>query len=372
MANVNNDLNAFFALLRAGLWEQDVQLSLYGDVNFNMLYKYAQEQSIVGLLAAGIEHIKDVKVPKEIAFQFVGSALQIEASNRKMNDFVASLIAKLHRNNIYALLVKGQGIAQCYERPLWRINGDVDLFLTDDNYKRAYSFLTPLASIIENDHWYIKHSAMTIDNWEVELHGAMRGGLWGRIDNLLDELQEEIFYRGYVRSWMNGSIQIFLPRADEDVVYVFSHILQHFYKEGVGLRQICDWCRLLWIYKDSLDLILLEKRLRKMKVMTEWKSFSTFAVEYLGMPIDAMPFYSQSKRWKREASYIMRFVLKVGNFGHNVAKGNKTQSVYIRKYNTAIGIVKYSLRHFLFFPLSSIRTLQFQLLLGFKSTLKFI
>lgn len=44
-----------------------------------------------------------------------------------------------------------------------------------------------------------------------------------------------------------------MPRAEEDVVYVFAHILQHFFKGGIGLRQICDWCRLLYTYRDSLN-----------------------------------------------------------------------------------------------------------------------
>ena len=44
------------------------------------------------------------------------------------------------------------------------------------------------------------------------------------------DIQNDIFYCGNVRSWMNGNTQVFLPKADEDVVYVFAHILQHFYK----------------------------------------------------------------------------------------------------------------------------------------------
>ena len=37
-----------------------------------------------------------------------------------MNAYVAELIKKLSENDIHAILVKGQGIAQCYEKPLWR------------------------------------------------------------------------------------------------------------------------------------------------------------------------------------------------------------------------------------------------------------
>lgn len=111
---------------------------------------------------------------------------------------------------------------------------------------------------------------------------------------------------------MNENVHVLLPKADEDIIYVFSHILNHFFKEGIGLRQICDWCRLLWIYNQSIDHNLLEKRLRNMGVMTEWKAFAALAVDYLGMPL-----YTPDKKWKRKADKIVKFIIKTGNFGHN-------------------------------------------------------
>ena len=47
------------------------------------------------------------------------------------------------------------------------------------------------------------------------------------------------------------------------------------------------------------------------------KAFAAYAVGWLGMPEDAMPLYSASPRWKRKAEKINRFILEVGNFGHN-------------------------------------------------------
>lgn len=171
----------FLELLRAGLWGTEAHLLAYGEINFEDVYRQAQEQSVVGLVAAGLENVKDVKVQQSIALTMAGEVLQLEQRNRTMNDFVANLIEKLRLEDVYALLVKGQGIAQCYERPLWRACGDV--------------------------------------------------------------------------------------------MFVFSHILQHFFKEGIGLRQICDWCRLMWTYRDSLNHGFLESRIKKAGVMTEWNFF---------------------------------------------------------------------------------------------------
>jgi hypothetical protein len=161
--------------------------------------------------------------------------------------------------------------------------------MNDDNYHKTKSFLMPMASSVEEEYVREKHLGMTIDGRVVELHGHLYSGLSSRVERELDKLQEDTFYGGQVRSWMNGQTQIFLLKAENDAFYVFTHILQHFYKEGVGLRQICDWCRLLYTYRDSLNYGLLEQRIKRAGLMSEWKAFGALAIEYLGFPKDSMP-----------------------------------------------------------------------------------
>ena len=243
MSSKNSD--AFFELVRAGLWNKEVRLSQYGDIDFNEIYRLAQEQSVVGLLAAGLEHVTDVKVPQTMALDIAGEVLQLEQRNRAMNQFVARLVADMRKAGIYTLLVKGQAVAQCYERPLWRACGDVDFFLSDDNYEKAKAFLIPMVSDVETEYVGAKHLGMTIDGWMVELHGSLRVGLSNRINHELDEIYTDTFNNGSVRSWNNNGTQIFTLSKENDIVYVFVHLFNHFYKEGVGLRHICDWCRLM-------------------------------------------------------------------------------------------------------------------------------
>lgn len=314
---LSNNQQAFLALVRAGLWEKDVQLASYGLIDFNEVYRLAEEQAVVGLVAAGIEHVEDVKVPQQVALQFAGQTLQIEQRNLAMNDFVGKIVERMRVAGINTLLVKGQGVAQCYERPLWRSCGDIDFLSSGENYQKAAQFLTPLSINTTEANPYTQHQAYSITNWEVEIHGTLRSGLWKRLDREIDKVQGDILYRGRVRSWVNGRTQIFLPGIDEDVVFVFTHILQHFFQEGIGLRQICDWCRLLWVHKDIIDQELLGKRLCSMGIMSEWKAFTSLAVYKLGMPTEGVPFYSSGKRWKRKARRILGFIMETGSFGHN-------------------------------------------------------
>ena len=347
----NKNLEVFLALLKAGLWEQDAMLSKYEKPDFDEVYVLAEEQSVLGLITAGIEHVIDIRVPQEITLQFIGQSLQIEQQNQAMNLFLGKVVEDMHNAGIYTLLVKGQGLAQCYEKPLWRACGDVDLFLSNDNYHKAEEYLKPIASEVNVENPYNKHLAMTIDSWSVELHGTLRGLLKKSIDKGIDSVQDNVFYGGKVRSWLNGEVQVFLPHADEDVIFVFCHILQHFFKEAICLRQICDWCRLLWTFRKSLNHDLLEKRIRKMKIMSEWKVFASFAVNYMGMPKDAMPLYSDSICWSRKGEKLFNYIIK-SEHKTNVNYSSKTSYVN-RKLESFWKHTKVGFSHFIIFPLDT-------------------
>lgn len=353
-------IDIFFALVRAGLWGQDVHLSAFDEIDYEKILDLAEEQSLVGLITAGLEHVKDVKVTQVNLLQFIGEFLQIEQQNKEMNSFISRLIEKMRSADIYAILVKGQGIAQCYEKPLWRSSGDVDLFLSEENYWKAKALLLPLGELTEPEELKKRHLSINIEGWIVELHGTLHSGLSKRIDNVLDEIQREAFYEGHVRSWMNGNTQIFLLTETSDAIYVFTHILQHFYKGGIGLRQICDWCRLLYTYREKLDLRLLEERIRKAGLMSEWKTFGTFAVEYLGMDVKAVPLLNendnQNEKLKRKAERIRDFILMSGNFGHNRDMSYYDKYPYlVRKFFSLKMRVGDLINHARIFPMDSLR-----------------
>lgn len=313
---MTNNQEAFLALVRAGLWEKEARLIPFGNIDFSEILSLAEDQSVVGLVTAGLEHVTDVKVPQEVLLQFIGESLQLEQQNKAMNDFIGKLVNKMRNAGIDTLLVKGQGIAQCYEKPLWRACGDVDFFLDDENYEKAKPFLKQMASDVEPEGSYLKHAAYTISDWTVELHGNMRTRHSKRMDRVIDEVQRETFQKREIRTVQIGKADVQLPAPNNDVIIIFTHFLKHFFGGGIGVRQLCDWCRLMWTYRDSLNHGLLESRIRKAGIMSEWKAFAAYAVEHLGMPEEAMPLYSENDKWKVKAKKISDIVLSSGTFGH--------------------------------------------------------
>ena len=179
----------FFTLLKWGLWEninvnKSLNENLFEGLDWGEVQKLAEEQSVVGLVAAGAGKIPTDLLPLVEKLTLLGKCQLIEQRNIEMNVFVADLVQRVCEAGIEAVLVKGQGVAQCYEKPLWRVCGDVDFLLSDDNYEKAKQFLLPLATNIGKEGDYSKHLGMTINSWSVELHGYLRCGLSKRIDRM--------------------------------------------------------------------------------------------------------------------------------------------------------------------------------------------
>lgn len=334
--NQYKNQKAFLALLREGLFSVhgegfNVNESLFCDVDLEKVYRLAQEQSVQGIVLQGLEELRaknlELRVPQTLLLQWIGEVQVIEQRNKAMNLFIAELFERLRKNGIYALLVKGQGVAQSYEKPLWRTSGDVDLLLSDENYKKAKELFVPLGEVTESEDVSKKHLALKINGFDVELHGKMSFGISCRADDVVDEVLEESLLNGRVSKWSVDETDVLLPTPDNHILIVFTHFLRHFFIEGVGLRQICDWCRLLYTYRDSLNYELLESRIRKMGLMSEWKAFYNLASRYLGMPDfgSGLMVLGRTKRQSRahdsrydkKADRIMEYILEVGNFGHN-------------------------------------------------------
>lgn len=369
--NLTPSQKFFFELLKAGLWEQSCRYAFPDRSCLSEIHSLASEQAVLGLISAGIEQAREFIIPKEEVLTLIGITLQIEQQNSAMNAFIAELLSKIKDAGISAVLVKGQGVAQSYIRPLWRMPGDVDLWLDKENYELAKMFVSGIADSEEGEDNYLQHKAFHVGEWEVELHGNIRGRFLRRVDRVLDIIQEEAFLNKRFRIWHNGDVDVCLPSYDDDVLIVFTHLLKHLFIEGIGLRQVCDWCRIIWVGKNSIDEGLLYGRLHAMGMMTEWKVFAALAINWLGMPGDTMPFYQKARKWERKADRLMAFIIETGNFGKSRDNSYFQKCPYlVRKF---ISFIRHSwdyLRFVLVFPLDSVKLWIEMVATGVKVALK--
>lgn len=227
---MDNSDKAFFELLRAGLWESEVQFMPFNEVNFSEVYRIAEDQCVLGLVAAGLEHVVDMKVPQKITLHFAVVAMQLEQRNKAMNQFIVAFLKKLIKSGVDSVPIKGQEVAQCYERPLWRASGDIDLLMNDENFERGKLLLDSLSETKTKEYDFNKEYIATIDGWCVELHGSLRSSLSAALNKVADAVQWDICDNHNIRYWDLNGIQIALPEANNDALLILHTLLNIFIK----------------------------------------------------------------------------------------------------------------------------------------------
>ncbi|MBR5399939.1 MAG: nucleotidyltransferase family protein [Bacteroidales bacterium] len=335
------NVRAFLALTAAGLlgssrfWK-GLQRE---EVDWEAVYQIAQEQKLVGLMASAFDGCEDNGLGFEIqdvfdrqqSKAFAKKVYSIEQFNLKMNKFISLVIGKLESEGLHPVLLKGQGIAQAYRFSLRRNCGDVDLLLSAEDFEAARKILVPKASRVIGDNPKDPHIAMYLSGFILELHGSLQVFISRRQDAMLDDMMERMFSDGDFRVWDNEGTAVNLPSVNLDAVYVFCHILQHLFREGVGLRQVCDLCRLLYFYRDEIDRDLLQSRILEMKLQTEWKAFAALMADWLGMPVECIPMYDAAGKYSRKARRILSYILSSGNMGKNRDVSYKKKYPYLIK-----------------------------------------
>ncbi len=146
----------FFELLRAGLWGKEPTFSKdISDKKWERILEVSVQQSVTGVIFDGISLQSAQKPSWEGLMDWTDYIVQIEQTNRQLNEFIEQIGKKFVDEGLHPIMVKGQGIAALYRNPLHRMSGDIDLYLTKNEYKKALELIlamNPDSSINDGEH----------------------------------------------------------------------------------------------------------------------------------------------------------------------------------------------------------------------------
>ena len=109
--------NAFFTLLRAGLWGETPDGSCFPlqEKEWNLLYGQARKQTVEGIVYDGLLLLPDPYFPpRAVLLLWTAGVDALERRNKRMNRVIGEQNRWFEENGIEAWLLKGQGVAACY------------------------------------------------------------------------------------------------------------------------------------------------------------------------------------------------------------------------------------------------------------------
>lgn len=301
--SLNNKI-LFFTFLREGLCLPENHLPQELSENeIGQLFMVAEEQTVSGLIVDAILR-NNIKIPQNWVFKAVGIETHIKQINHELNDNLKNLVNLPLKGYV---VVKGQTIAAFYPNPLIRMSGDIDFLVY--NYPEAKELLekewrVELPFKLIDREYAFEHSGATY-----EIHDQLLVFGCRRHQQIWNELMK--CPSDYVN--IEGrQIPTLAPTINS--IYVFVHLFFHFVREGVSLRQFCDWAMVLHHCNNEINRAELEQALLQLDMVKAYKAMGCILVDDLGLPVANFPFKldDTDRKWHGK---ILDDIFVGGNFG---------------------------------------------------------
>lgn len=349
----------FFNILKSALWGSDDRLdasSLSRDDVMAAL-RIAKSQTVLGMVANEVMQTSSLscllnEADKAGLKRFVMSNL---TTGQMLNNALINIVLELRKHGIDPVLLKGQGVAKYYPMPELRQCGDIDVYVGQDNFAKACEVIGEMSS--PEDHQgdipSLKHFHTRIGHAFIEIHRYTDVYWPKRYDRVYQKISDAGMHSDLVSLDFAG-VPVMSPSVDFNVFFIFNHFWHHFIADGVGLRHLCDWVRLMHANHGKINLDYLSDVLGKMRLMKEWQVFGYIAVNTLGLPADEMPFYEP--KYKKTAEKVLELIMLEGNFGKENMKGyNRPKGYVAGKWYSFKRRFGRNLRVLSIFPMESLR-----------------
>lgn len=352
------------SLIRKGLWNTEPVIP-DGFKDWKGVVKVAQSQSVLGTVGHAVLS-KDFEgdISQELKDKLRMYLMRNAVVSNALEVALVQVVSTLREQGISSVLLKGQGNAQYYPFSEMRQCGDVDLYIGQENYEKAYDILKSVASDIDDKKALTrgKHFHMGLGKVRFDIHRF--SGLYtlpGYNRKYQEESDKGLTDRLVEISFRDTSVMT--PSDEFNAYYIFNHLFNHFMTSGIGLRHLCDLMLFLHCKAGSLDLVELKRILVKMDMLYTWQVFGNVLVKYLGMNTDEFPFYVEVS--DKKADKVLAHILKEGNFGRDTDYYKRKQGSYLRKkFNSLKWYCTRSFNLFVLFPKHSLRNMLNMMALG--------
>lgn len=324
----------FFELVRSGLWNKPADASLFNKAtDWQAIYQLARKQTVLGLVFDGINTLPSELHPaRTLYLQWCRMIAEIEDANKQLDNIIAELYPAFIEAGLCPILLKGQGIAGTYANPSRRQCGDIDIYFGKQQYAQANQMMVELGASGEPEE-SVKHTSFEYRQVQIEIHRSLAYLYDPFIQKEFNKIEQRYLSKASLSTTTIANTDVNILHPTFNVIYIFIHALVHFLSSGVGLRQLCDWARLIATTGNELNNKEIEESLRKMKLEKAVGAFAYVAVNYLGLPAEKIPFTVLEA--KAEGEYLLKDIFVSGNFGqYNASIPTRPKGFWPGKWHT--------------------------------------
>lgn len=306
-------LMLYIALLREAVFGGDnEQLGIADERDVMDIMRVASFQGTGPLIFDQFLKTQDVHIPANLCMQMKQQCVSSMMQQQKMMPVLTKAWTALTQADIHPVLLKGPALAQYYPKPHLRQWGDIDLYVGQKQYHAACKVLQ--TAFPDADHPPVddedrKHYNFILPNTVLELHRVSMTFAHPRDRHYYEQLEESYLTKDGPSFDLEG-LHITTPEDTFNLFFVFLHAWHHFIETGMNMKQLCDIAILLQARKDYIDQTRLHEMLNKLHLLEVWQLMMYIMVNYLGVPQDECPFYTEQSR--ERAKLLFEHILSEG------------------------------------------------------------
>lgn len=335
----------FFRLLRFALGTESTCPTMHlGE--WRAMFQIAKKQALTGFIGSSLNAIRgDVLIEtddkskesfEDIIMEWTGEVIKIARRNHKVNKDVVEEFHKLEVKGLECCMLKGQGTALMYPNSNSRTPGDIDVWVrfkdsvnTDSNIRRIIQLVK--AEKPDSKATYHHIDAPDINGTSVEVHYRPQFLFYYTHDKHLQKFFIDNADEQFAHNVSLNGNEVAVPTPEFNIFFQLSHIYNHLFHEGIGLRQILDYYYILKSLtpsrspKGRVDAKPLqlkgdgqsadgndtERQLRELGLLNIAKALMWILITILGMPSG----WAIVPPDERRGRFVLSEILRGGNFG---------------------------------------------------------
>ena len=302
--------NLFVELLQIAIGKRRCLSVIPTKEEWLFLYETAKQQSLLGVLFYGIQKDGAEKPERKLLLKWYSVSEKIKQGNQKTNRAAVELAQFFRRNGFRTCILKGQGNSLGYPDPYIRTNGDIDIWV-EGNPKRVLNFV--LKGCPQSEFIYHHIEFKRINGIETEVHyrpSFMNNLIHNkRMQRWFESVADEQF--GNEVELPDGAGKVCVPTNGFNRIYQMSHISNHFFHEGIGLRQIVDYYFVLRQGFTEEERLHDEKLLKELGLYKMASAVMFVLKEVLALEPELMLVPANEKLGR----FLLDEILQAGNFG---------------------------------------------------------
>lgn len=298
--------NAFWELLRCGIWDSAPDITLFGSLTIGEwegIYGLVRKHAVIGVTFSVLEKLPvGLRPGRKLYLKWCGMTLQIKSGNQQMNKVYGNLKHWFEQAGIYPILMKGLGIAALYPQPLLRMAGDIDIYIMKQDYLVVVDMIRKAGFELKQT---AEHDEFVFQNVQVELHTYT--SYYGSI---FENAQRVDFISDRVSTYR-------IPSAETNALLLIKHPAKHLFTSGSAIRHLCDWTLFLQQNHGRISFDSIEDKLKSEGFDHFAMVFTALAVEYLGLSqtVACQDWLDKSK--KKQEEILLNDLMDKGDCGIN-------------------------------------------------------